>query len=148
MHSASQIEQATSANNLRPSADLLGSASNLVELAALSAAGTEPTAPGPEDAHPKLTKPFDAIVAIGVLIKGETMHFEYIAASVSDGLMRAQDHMGTPVVFGVLTVLNEQQGLVRAGLQSGGENLGREWGRAAVEMGSKRRAWGEGQFVP
>ncbi|KAH0536699.1 hypothetical protein FGG08_006440, partial [Glutinoglossum americanum] len=59
--------------------------------------------------------PFDAIIAIGVLIKGETMHFEYIAESVSHGLMRVQLDFGVPVVFGVLTVLSEGQAVDRAG---------------------------------
>ncbi|KAJ4295775.1 lumazine synthase [Collariella sp. IMI 366227] len=46
------------------------------------------------------TGPFDALIAIGVLIKGETMHFEYISGSVSDGLMRVSLDTGVPVVLG------------------------------------------------
>lgn len=91
------------------------------------------------------SQPFDAVVAIGVLIKGETMHFEYIADAVSHGLMRVQLDTGVPVVFGLLTVLNEEQGMVRAGMK-GGHNHGEDWGNAAVELGSKRRGWGEGRF--
>lgn len=94
-------------------------------------------------------KPFDAIVAIGVLIKGETMHFEYIADAVSHGLMRLQLDMGVPVIFGVLTVLNDEQGLARAGL-CGGEkshNHGEDWGIAAVEMGLKRKGALNGQIL-
>ncbi|MCJ1282074.1 hypothetical protein MMC26_001397 [Xylographa opegraphella] len=87
---------------------------------------------------------FDAVVAIGVLIKGETMHFEYIADAVSHGLMRVQLDTGVPVVFGLLTVLTEDQALVRAGVLGGGHNHGEDWGAAAVELGVKRRGWREG----
>jgi 6,7-dimethyl-8-ribityllumazine synthase len=88
--------------------------------------------------------PFDALIAIGVLIKGETMHFEYIAESVSSGLMRVSLDLGTPVIFGVLTVLDDTQARARAGLSSGSHNHGEDWGLAAVEMGVKRRKWTAG----
>jgi 6,7-dimethyl-8-ribityllumazine synthase len=51
-----------------------------------------------------------------VLIKGSTMHFEYICDAVSQGLMRVQLDSGTPVIFGVLTCLNDDQALERAGI--------------------------------
>ncbi|KAJ5083837.1 hypothetical protein N7456_013264 [Penicillium angulare] len=93
-------------------------------------------------------KPFDAIIAIGVLIKGATMHFEYIADAVSHGLMRVQLDSGVPVIFGLLTVLTEEQGLERAGLGSSGmHNHGEDWGSAAVELGVKRREWSEGTIA-
>ncbi|KXG45388.1 6,7-dimethyl-8-ribityllumazine synthase [Penicillium griseofulvum] len=93
-------------------------------------------------------KPFDAIIAIGVLIKGATMHFEYIADAVSHGLMRVQLDSGVPVIFGLLTVLTEQQGLERAGLgNSGMHNHGEDWGSAAVELGLKRKEWAEGKIL-
>jgi len=93
-------------------------------------------------------KPFDAIIAIGVLIKGATMHFEYIADAVSHGLMRVQLDSGIPVIFGLLTVLTEEQGLERAGLGSSGmHNHGEDWGSAAVELGVKRRDWSEGKIL-
>jgi len=92
--------------------------------------------------------PFDAIVAIDVLIKGETMHFEYIANAVTHGLMRVQLDTGVPVIFGLLTVLNEAQAYARAGLGSGEtHNHGEDWGRAAVELGVKRKGWAEGRIV-
>ncbi|SLM33485.1 glucosamine-fructose-6-phosphate aminotransferase [Lasallia pustulata] len=94
---------------------------------------------------------FDAVVAVGVLVKGETMHFEYIAEAASQGLMRVQLDMGVPVVFGLLTVLTEEQGMARAGFVGGeegrGHNHGEDWGRAAVELGVKRREWGDGRMV-
>ncbi|KAF8517604.1 6,7-dimetjyl-8-ribityllumazine synthase [Hysterangium stoloniferum] len=92
---------------------------------------------------------FDAVIAIGVLIKGETMHFEYISEAVSQGLMRVQLDSGVPVIFGVLTALTDDQALERAGLGRGakkGHNHGEDWGSAAVEMASHSRRWTEGKF--
>ena len=74
------------------------------------------------------------------------MHFEYIADATSHGLMKVQLDLGVPVVFGLLTVLNEYQGRARAGL-AGGHCHGEDWGRAAVELGIKRQLWGEGKFT-
>lgn len=88
--------------------------------------------------------PFDAIIAVGVLIKGETMHFEYIADAVCHGLMRVQLDSGVPVVLGVLTVLTEDQAKARAGIDGKGHNHGEDWGLAAVEMGVKRKQWAAG----
>lgn len=94
-------------------------------------------------------EPFDAVIAIGVLIKGSTMHFEYICDSVSHGLMKVQLDTGVPVIFGVLTALTDDQALERAGLARGenkGHNHGEDWGLAAVEMGSHVRRWAQGKF--
>lgn len=94
--------------------------------------------------------PFDAVIAIGVLIKGATMHFEYISESVSHALMRVQLDSGVPVIFGVLTALTDDQALERAGLGKGvdkGHNHGEDWGLAAVEMASHTRRWSEGKFA-
>lgn len=74
------------------------------------------------------------------------MHFEYIADSVSQGLMRVQLDTGVPVIFGLLTVLNEKQGLARAGVIEGSHNHGEDWGSAAVEMAVKRKAWAAGKL--
>jgi 6,7-dimethyl-8-ribityllumazine synthase len=94
------------------------------------------------------SRPFDAVIAIGVLIKGATMHFEYICQSVSQALMRVQLDLGVPVIFGVLTALTEEQALERAGMgrQNQGHNHGEDWGCAAVEMASRTRKWSEGTF--
>ena len=92
------------------------------------------------------TGTFDAIISIGVLIKGETMHFEYIADAVSHGLMRVQLDTGIPVIFGVLTVLNDDQAKARAGIDGKGHNHGEDWGLAAVEMGVKRNEWASGKI--
>jgi len=73
----------------------------------------------------------DAVVAIGCLIKGETMHFEYIADAVSHGLMKLNVETDVPVVFGVLTCLTEQQAIDRS---TGENNHGYAWGQSAIEM--------------
>jgi 6,7-dimethyl-8-ribityllumazine synthase len=67
----------------------------------------------------------DAVVCVGCLIKGDTQHFEYIAGAVSSGLMNVGLQTSVPVVFGVLTVNNEQQALDRA---FGENNHGLSWG--------------------
>lgn len=76
------------------------------------------------------------------------MHFEYIADAVSHGLMRVQLDANVPVIFGLLTVLTEEQGKARAGISSAANNHnhGEDWGSAAVELGVKRRGWAEGKL--
>mmetsp|Transcript_7403 Transcript_7403/g.15441 ORF Transcript_7403/g.15441 Transcript_7403/m.15441 type:complete len:226 (+) Transcript_7403:135-812(+) len=73
----------------------------------------------------------DAIICTGVLIKGETMHFEYISDAVAKGIMNIGLQTSTPVIFGVLTCMNEQQVEDRCG---GKHNHGIDWGQTAVEM--------------
>jgi len=75
------------------------------------------------------------------------MHFEYIAESVSHGLMRVQLDTGVPLIFGLLTVLNDDQAKARAGVAAGGHNHGEDWGAAAVELGVKRREWAAGKIA-
>ncbi|OOF96909.1 hypothetical protein ASPCADRAFT_45593 [Aspergillus carbonarius ITEM 5010] len=137
IYAASQIEAAKSPASAQgiSATDLLSSTADLTKAPVQSSSSDAP-------------KPFDAIIAVGVLIKGETMHFEYIAESVSHGLMRVQLDTGVPVIFGLLTVLTEEQGLERAGMgKKGMHNHGEDWGNAAVELGAKRREWAEGRVV-
>jgi len=108
-----------------------------------SRAGT----PAPAGVVTMPNEPFDAVIAIGVLIKGSTMHFEYICDAVSHALMKVQLDSGVPVIFGVLTALTDEQALDRAGLTPSGHNHGEDWGLAAVEMGSHVRRWKEGKFT-
>ena len=75
---------------------------------------------------------YDAVICLGCLIKGDTMHFEYIAAAASQGIMEAAAVTGIPVTFGVLTTLTEAQAEARAA--DGPENKGREAALAAIEM--------------
>ena len=97
---------------------MLASSTNLLSL--IDGASQPQAAAQPQTAPPAAsTAPFDAVIAIGCLIKGSTMHFEYICEAVSQGLMNVQLQTGTPVVFGVLTVLNDEQALLRAGIGSG-----------------------------
>jgi 6,7-dimethyl-8-ribityllumazine synthase len=70
----------------------------------------------------------DAVVALGVIVRGETPHFDFVATAATDGLTRVALDAGKPVGFGVLTVDDEQQGLDRAGLPGSKEDVG---GRAA-----------------
>jgi len=83
------------------------------------------------------TGQFDAVVTIGCLIKGDTMHFEYIASACSQGIVQASTTTGVPIAFGVLTTLTEDQALVRA--EPGPENKGREAALAAIEMATLLR---------
>ncbi|KAI8905011.1 6,7-dimethyl-8-ribityllumazine synthase [Gorgonomyces haynaldii] len=77
---------------------------------------------------------FDAAISIGVLIKGSTMHFEYIADATSHGLMRVGLDLNKPVIFGVLTCLTEEQAFQRAGLGPNSHNHGQDWAVSAIEM--------------
>lgn len=74
----------------------------------------------------------DAVVALGVIIRGGTPHFEYISAATTDGLTRVALDAGRPVGFGVLTLDDEQQGLDRAGLPGSKEDKGAEAAEAAL----------------
>jgi 6,7-dimethyl-8-ribityllumazine synthase len=78
------------------------------------------------------TGQFDAVVTIGCLIKGDTMHFEYIASACSQGIVHASTATGVPIAFGVLTTLTEEQAMARS--EPGPENKGREAALAAIEM--------------
>ncbi|MCR2813675.1 6,7-dimethyl-8-ribityllumazine synthase [Microbacterium sp. zg.Y1090] len=74
----------------------------------------------------------DAVVALGVIIRGGTPHFEYVSAAATDGLTRVALDTGKPVGFGVLTLDDEQQGLDRAGLEGSQEDKGAEAADAAL----------------
>ena len=74
----------------------------------------------------------DAAVALGVIIRGGTPHFEYVADAATSGLTEVAIRTGKPVGFGVLTLDDEQQGLDRAGLPGSKEDKGREAALAAV----------------
>merc|ERR1719389_450362 len=79
------------------------------------------------------TGSFDGVVCIGCLVKGETMHFEYICEAVSQGIMRLNLDYKTPVIYGILSVLNEEQAKARAGLVGTEHNSGKDWGYTVVE---------------
>ena len=82
-----------------------------------------------------MSKRVDVIVCLGCLIKGDTMHFEYIADATAHGLMKVSIDTLVPTLFGVLTVLDKEQAIVRS---TGDSNEGLSWGKSAVEMGLNR----------
>ncbi len=75
----------------------------------------------------------DAVVALGVIIRGGTPHFEFVSDAATSGLTRVSLDTGKPVGFGVLTLDDEQQGLDRAGLPDSKEDKGAEAAIAALE---------------
>jgi len=85
---------------------------------------------------------YDAVVCLGCVIKGETMHFEYIASAVSHGIMAVSADTGVPVTFGVLTTLTEEQAVARS--VDGPDNKGREAALSAVEMVTLVEAMSDG----
>lgn len=80
-----------------------------------------------------LAKEHDAVVALGVVIRGQTAHFEYVSQSVTDGLTRVALDESTPVAHGVLTVDTEEQARDRAGLPGSNEDKGWEAVIAALD---------------
>lgn len=74
----------------------------------------------------------DAVVALGVVIRGGTPHFDYVCSAATDGLTRVALDTGVPVGFGVLTCDDEAQALDRAGLPGSSEDKGREAVEAAL----------------
>ena len=75
---------------------------------------------------------FDALVAIGCIIRGETSHYEHIAQSVCDGVQEVSLALSIPIGFGVITVEDVAQAMDRAGGKQG--NKGRDAARSALEM--------------
>lgn len=80
-----------------------------------------------------LTGNYDAIICLGAVIRGQTPHFDYVAAEVSKGIATTGMQTGVPVIFGVLTTDSMQQALERAGIKS---NLGWNYAMSAIEMAS------------
>jgi 6,7-dimethyl-8-ribityllumazine synthase len=78
------------------------------------------------------SKKYDAVIALGALIRGNTPHFEYIAAEVAKGLANAGMDSGRPVIFGVITTDTVEQAIERSGTKSG--NKGFDAALAAIEM--------------
>lgn len=76
----------------------------------------------------------EVVIALGVVIQGDTPHFDYVCDAATSGLTRVQLDTSVPIGFGLLTVANEQQGLDRAGLPNSKEDKGAEAVEAAVLM--------------
>ncbi|MCC5932828.1 MAG: 6,7-dimethyl-8-ribityllumazine synthase [Candidatus Cyclonatronum sp.] len=83
------------------------------------------------------TGKFDAIVAIGVVIRGATAHFDFVAGAANSGVLSVNHSSGIPVIFGVLTTDTIEQAIERAGTKAG--NKGEEAAMAAIEMMSLLR---------
>ena len=75
---------------------------------------------------------YDAVIALGVIIRGGTPHFEYVASEASKGIAKASMDSGVPIMFGVITADTIEQAVERAGTKSG--NKGWDAALAAIEM--------------
>ncbi|WP_049822437.1 6,7-dimethyl-8-ribityllumazine synthase, partial [Arthrobacter sp. H41] len=89
----------------------------------------------------RLAPHFDAVVALGVVIRGGTPHFDYVCQAATMGLTDVSVRTGVPVGFGVLTCDNEQQALDRAGLPGSSEDKGHEAVSAALATAAVLRRW-------
>ncbi|BGP01563.1 6,7-dimethyl-8-ribityllumazine synthase [Rhodotorula toruloides] len=129
---ASQVQASATADDLMGASSLLDSS----------------TSSAPSSSASPSSGTFSACIAIGVLIKGSTQHFEYISEAVSHGLMRIQLDTGVPVIYGVLNCNTDEQALQRAGVgrEQKGHNHGEDWGKAAVELGVKTARWAKGNI--
>jgi 6,7-dimethyl-8-ribityllumazine synthase len=87
-----------------------------------------------------LAERYDALVALGVVIRGGTPHFEYVCEAATMGITDVSVRTGTPIGFGVLTCDTEQQALDRAGLPGSDEDKGHEAASAAVATVAALRA--------
>ena len=80
----------------------------------------------------ELARGHDAVIALGVVIRGQTPHFDYVCDAVTQGLTRVSLDASTPVANGVLTTNNEEQALDRAGLPASAEDKGAQAAGAAL----------------
>jgi 6,7-dimethyl-8-ribityllumazine synthase len=83
------------------------------------------------------SKRYDAVVALGAVIRGSTPHFEHVAGQCAAGLARAADETGVPVAFGVLTTDTIEQAIERAGTKAG--NKGADAALCALELANLLR---------
>ncbi|MGD9484309.1 6,7-dimethyl-8-ribityllumazine synthase [Streptomyces sp. TRM70308] len=86
---------------------------------------------------------YDAVVALGVVVRGGTPHFDYVCQGVTQGLVQVSVETGVPVGFGVLTCDTEEQALERAGLAGSREDKGHEAVTAAVSTATTLRTLAE-----
>ena len=86
------------------------------------------------------SKKYNAIIALGAVIKGSTPHFDYVSAEVSKGIAQVSLQTGVPVAFGVLTTDNIEQAIERAGTKAG--NKGADAAKTAIEMANLVKSLG------
>ena len=89
----------------------------------------------------RLAPHYDALVALGVVIRGGTPHFDYVCQAATNGLNEVALNTGTPIGFGLLTCDNDAQALDRAGLADSKEDKGHEAATAAVATARTLRDW-------
>ncbi|MGA1261159.1 MAG: 6,7-dimethyl-8-ribityllumazine synthase [Ilumatobacteraceae bacterium] len=87
-----------------------------------------------------VSQKFDALVALGAVIRGETAHFEYVAGPCAEGIMQVQLETLIPIGFGVLTVENVEQAAARS--RPDDTNKGFEAAQVALDMIAAMRRWG------
>lgn len=92
----------------------------------------------------RLAPHYDAVVALGVVIRGGTPHFDYVCQAATSGLTDVSVRTGVPVGFGVLTCDTEEQGLDRAGLEGSSEDKGYEATAAALATVAVLAPWAAG----
>ena len=91
-------------------------------------------------AHMAKSGKYDAVIALGAVIRGSTSHYDYVCAEVSKGVAQAALASGVPVMFGVLTTDTIEQAIERAGTKAG--NKGSECAQGAIEMVNLLRTMG------
>ena len=79
-----------------------------------------------------MTKRYDAVIALGAVIRGATTHYELVSAEVAKGIAASSLETGVPIIFGVITTENIEQAIERAGAKAG--NKGFDAATAAIEM--------------
>ncbi len=84
---------------------------------------------------------FDAVIALGAVIRGATSHYDYVCSEVAKGVAAAGLQSGVPVLFGVLTTDTIEQAIERAGTKAG--NKGAECAQGAIEMADLFRSMGD-----
>ncbi|MDQ7794885.1 MAG: 6,7-dimethyl-8-ribityllumazine synthase [bacterium] len=84
-----------------------------------------------------VTGRYDAVVCLGVLVRGDTPHFDYVAAEVTKGIAAVSLETGVPVIFGVITADSLEQAIERSGSKGG--NKGFQAAEAAIEMANLNR---------
>lgn len=85
---------------------------------------------------------YDAVIALGAVIRGATPHFDYVASEVTKGIASVSLETGVPVIMGVLTTDTIEQAVERAGTKAG--NKGWDAAMSAIEMASLAKAWSKG----
>lgn len=89
---------------------------------------------------------FDAVIALGVVIRGDTPHFDFVAGQAAAGIMQASLVTGIPIMFGVVTTNTVEQALERCGPDD--LNKGFEAARTAIEVADLYRSWGSEKVGP